>query len=54
MESIVNIFLNFIIYIVPFLILYFVVAAGVKKGIDSSEVGRALLEKHHERKVTKK
>ena len=54
MESFVNIVLNFVVYVIPFLILYFVVAAGVKKGIDSSEVGRALLEKHHERKVTKK
>ncbi|MHA6251566.1 hypothetical protein [Oceanobacillus sp. CAU 1775] len=54
MESILNIILSFVVYIVPFLILYFVVAAGVKKGIDSSEAGRAILEKHHERKTLKK
>ena len=42
--------MNLFIFAVPFVILYFVIAAAVKKGLDSSEVGRVVLEKYHERK----
>jgi len=46
--------MNLFIFAVPFVILYFVIAAGVKKGLDSSEVGRVVLEKYHERNLNKK
>lgn len=42
------------IYIVPFIILYFVISLGVRKGIETSEVGRVILEKYHEEKVKQK
>ncbi|MBP2076820.1 hypothetical protein [Oceanobacillus polygoni] len=41
--------LNLVVYAVPFLILYFVIAAAVKRGIDRSEVGKMLVEKHLEK-----
>ncbi|MCM3739653.1 hypothetical protein M3210_05160 [Oceanobacillus luteolus] len=42
------------IYIVPFIVLYFVIAAAVKKGLDSSEVGRVILEKYHAERMKDK
>jgi len=42
--------LNLVAYIIPFIVLYFVVAAGVKKGIDSSEAGKALLAQYLDKK----
>jgi hypothetical protein len=50
----VDIFMGLVVYAVPFIILYFVVAAGVKKGIETSEVGRAILEEHIEKQNKKK
>ncbi len=47
-------FMSLVIYIVPFIILYFVISAAVKKGIESSEVGRIILEKYHEEKAKKR
>ncbi|GGN51335.1 MULTISPECIES: hypothetical protein [Oceanobacillus] len=46
--------LNLFVFVVPFIILYFVIAAGVKKGIEASTVGQAILEEHHERKAKRK
>jgi hypothetical protein len=40
-----ELFLTIILYIIPFIILYLVIAAGVRRGIDSSETGRVLREK---------
>lgn len=47
-------FMSLVIYIVPFIILYFVISAAVKKGIESSEIGRIILEKYHEEKAKKR
>lgn len=41
----VQILMTIVVYVAPIIILYFVVAAAVKKGIDRSEAGRALVEK---------
>ncbi|WP_249870659.1 hypothetical protein [Oceanobacillus saliphilus] len=50
-----EIFMGLVIYIIPFIVLYFVIAAGVKKGLDNSEVGRMITEKYDEKnKVNKK
>ncbi|MFC4024653.1 hypothetical protein ACFOUV_12685 [Oceanobacillus longus] len=38
-----------VVYIIPIIILYFVIAAGVKKGLDRSEVGRIIMERHDEK-----
>lgn len=35
--------------IVPFVLAYFVIKLAVRHGIDSSEVGRILKEKHNDR-----
>jgi hypothetical protein len=40
--------MGIVVYAIPFVILYFVVAAAVKKGIETSEVGRVILQKHVE------
>lgn len=53
MDYIIGILMNLVIYAAPFVILYFVVTAAVRKGIDSSETGRVILEKHYERKNKK-
>jgi len=47
-------FLTIIVYIIPFIILYLVITAGVKKGIDGSETGRALREKLFEEEARRK
>jgi len=41
-------FLAIILWIIPFVILYLVIAAGVRRGIDGSDTGRALREKLYE------
>ncbi|MFA1820927.1 hypothetical protein ACDX78_12205 [Virgibacillus oceani] len=41
-------FLAIILWIIPFIILYLVIAAGVRRGIDGSDTGRALREKLYE------
>lgn len=46
--------MNLVVYIIPFIVIYFVVAAGVKKGIDSSATGRAILENYLDKKKDKK
>lgn len=46
--------LSFIAFILPFIILFFVVAAGVKRGIDSSETGKAILRGMVEQETAKK
>lgn len=40
-----ELFLTIILYIIPFIILYLVIAAGVRRGIDGSDTGRALRQK---------
>jgi len=40
-----DLLLTIILYIIPFVILYLVIAAGVRRGIDGSETGRALRQK---------
>ncbi|WP_164214482.1 hypothetical protein [Virgibacillus sp. YIM 98842] len=49
--------LTIIVYIIPFIILYLVIAAGVRRGIDGSDTGRALrqklLEEEEKRKSNK-
>lgn len=54
MDVFITSLMNLFIFAAPFVILYFVIAAAVKKGIDSSEAGKSILEKHYERKNTKK
>lgn len=46
--------MNLVIFAAPFIILYFVIAAAVKKGIDSSETGRRLLDIQEEKIAKKK
>ena len=46
--------LSFIAFILPFIILFFVVAAGVKRGIDSSETGKAIVRGLLEQEAGKK
>ena len=46
--------LNLFLFIVPFIILYFVIAAAVKKGIEASSVGQAILEEQQEQKAKRK
>ena len=53
METVIVTLMNLVAYIVPFIIIYFVVAAGVKKGIDSSETGKAILENYLVKKKDK-
>ncbi|WP_165769092.1 hypothetical protein [Virgibacillus profundi] len=45
----IQVIMTMVVYVAPFIILYFVVAAAVKKGIDSSQAGRALVEKLDEK-----
>ncbi|GAB3797445.1 hypothetical protein [Virgibacillus kimchii] len=40
-----ELFLTIILYIIPFVVLYLVIAAGVRRGIDGSETGRAMRRK---------
>ena len=54
MESFIGLFMNLFVFIAPFVILYFVITLAVRKGIDTSEAGRAFIEKHYERKMNKK
>ncbi|MFD1849863.1 hypothetical protein [Oceanobacillus bengalensis] len=42
--------MSLVVYTIPFVILYFVIAAGVKRGIDQSEVGRMIKEKYLEKR----
>lgn len=53
LEQFLNMLVNLVIFALPFVILYFVIAAGVKKGIESSEIGRALVEKRLEKNPKK-
>ncbi|WP_199860629.1 hypothetical protein [Oceanobacillus damuensis] len=41
--------MGLLVYIIPFIVLYFVIAAGVKRGLDQSEVGRIIMEKQYEK-----
>ncbi|GEM_PF-5911344 len=53
MDALINALMNLFIFAAPFVILYFVIAAAVKRGIDSSETGKSILERHYERKNSK-
>lgn len=39
-----DLIITIILYIIPIVILYLVIAAGVRRGIDGSETGRTLRE----------
>ncbi|MEC5425706.1 hypothetical protein QGM71_19745 [Virgibacillus sp. C22-A2] len=47
--EIVSILMGLVIYIAPIIILYFIIQLAVRKGIDNSEAGRAIIEKHYEK-----
>lgn len=45
-RNFVNIFISIILYIVSLIIFYIIIETAVRKGIDSSVIGRYLEKKH--------
>lgn len=54
MDILIASLVNLFVFVAPFIILYFVIAAAVRKGIDNSILGRTALEKLLQRNDLKK
>lgn len=50
MDILIASLVNLFVFVAPFIILYFVIVAAVRKGIDSSILSRTALEKLLEKK----